>query len=45
MKIRSHAVGTEVAKEKGEAQKKAREAAYGKAGVPVGRPKASPPAK
>lgn len=39
------AVGDEAAKEKGEAQQKARQAAYGKAGVQVGRPKATPPAK
>jgi hypothetical protein len=33
------AVSPEAGKEHGEAQRKAREAAYGKAGVPVGKPK------
>jgi hypothetical protein len=38
------AIGTEAAKEKGEAQRKAREAAYGPGGVQKGRP-VTPPAK
>ncbi len=33
------AVGTVEAKARGEAQQKAREAAYGKGGVPIGKPK------
>jgi len=37
------AVGPEVAKATGEARQKARQEAYGKAGVPVGRPKPSAP--
>ncbi len=39
------AVGAETAKQKGESLQKAREAAYGKGGAPVGRPKAAAPAK
>jgi hypothetical protein len=39
------AVGAETAKQKGESLQKAREAAYGRGGLPVGRPKATAPAK
>ena len=39
------AVGPEVGKEKGEAQRKAREAAYGPTGVQKGKPAPTAPAK